>query len=191
MACVSGARFLVGVPVDELRLIMVDAQEPQASSYFGMCAFLVTLDHEMVRRAGGFVCVLSERQAIEIPPGYLVAECPLTAKNTVSHWVTMRATDLEEFAAARLDKQVDIVFQALRVDQKQEQPCEVKNSIVERTLLQMEVAPVLFKWFRTKIGSEPVEDTGLCKVSLDPLQKLYMTDKGFQRAVLYSATDSI
>ena len=141
----------------------------------------------ILRRAGGFLCVVSERQAIEIPPGYLVAECALTAQNTIAHWVTMRPTDLEDAAISRLDRQVDIVFQLLRVDQKQEQPCEIKSSILEKTLLQLEVAPVLFKWLRGKIGPEPVEDTGLCKKSLDLLRGVYMGDKGFQNAVLSSA----
>ena len=48
LACVSGARFLVGVPVDGLYDIMVEAAYPQASSYFGMCAFQVTLEPELL-----------------------------------------------------------------------------------------------------------------------------------------------
>ena len=191
IACSEGARFVTGLPADTLLDLMVKDKQP--GSYFGMCAYVVNLAPEKLREAGGFTCTVSAMQAVEIPPGFIVAECSLSMSNTIQHWTTFRPEDVQGERLNRLQKQCEIVFKMLRADQKGEQPCEVKNSVLERTLLQLEVAPAVIGWCKDKAeagaGSRetpPLTPTGLCAVSLDQHKSLYMSDVTFSFAAMLS-----
>ena len=114
VAVVSGFRFICGVSACKLasHVIKNDGFPPQKVSFMDLCLRLVHLLPDQLFELGGWCVVLKEKQVIQIPPGYIVAETNTSPNSIATSWSWLGTEAMAEECRTPVDPVADTAAQA-------------------------------------------------------------------------------
>ena len=145
VAVVSGFRFICGVSACKLasHVIKNGGIPPQKVSFMDLCLRLVHLLPDQLFELGGWCVVLKEKQVIQIPPGYIVAETNMSPNSIATSWSWLGTEAMAE-------EPYNVCQQAVHVDlehAKQEAGAGAGNTaFLEWTLQDIAVGRLLIPW---------------------------------------------